>query len=267
MTTELLERPATSAWEMTAAERELWSRRRLLEAALGGRKVELLETLETMPLERIAALKPDVIVATTQYDLDRDLEALGRIATVVGPQTTADKQIWQQTTRQVGEAVGMADEATFLVDKAEATVAAARDRHPDWAGRTFTFGPVDDLAQLYTVNAADDASAALLVQLGLVLSPAVTALPSTETDGRASVSLERLDLLDADALLLVYFADEARARLEANPLFAQLPAVRRGSYVDLDRDAAIGLAFPSVLAIPYAVERIEPQLTIALAAR
>lgn len=240
---------------------------RWTQAALGGQSPTLIETIDTVPIEQIAALKPDLIVATTFYGFADNAEALGKIATTLGPQTTADKETWKQTALRVGEAVGMADEARRLVDKAEGTVAAARDRHPDWRGKTFTFGPVDDLAALYTVNARDDASAALIEQLGLTLSPAVTALPSTETAGRASVSLERLDLLEADALVLVYFADEARSTLEANPLFRRIPAVGRGSYVDLDRSVAIGAAFPSVLSIPFVVERLEPELARAIAAR
>lgn len=36
MSAALLDRPAEPAWEMTEAERELWSRRRLLGTMLGG---------------------------------------------------------------------------------------------------------------------------------------------------------------------------------------------------------------------------------------
>ncbi|MGH3898130.1 MAG: ABC transporter substrate-binding protein [Pseudonocardiaceae bacterium] len=141
-------------------------------------------------------------MATTHYDYEKDRSRLEQIATVLGPTTTADKETWQQTTMRVGEAVGRANEARRLVENTEATLASVRTEHPDWAGRTFTTGPVTPGEQLYTVSSTDDVSAALLQQLGLVLSPEVTALPVSDTAGRANVSLEQLSdlgLLDGRA--------------------------------------------------------------------
>lgn len=236
--------------------------------ALGSRNVEILMATDSLPVEKVAALKPDLIVATTHYDYEKDRSRLEQITTVLGPTTTADKETWQQTTMRVGEAVGRANEARRLVENTEATLASVRAEHPDWAGRTFTTGPVNPGEQLYTVSSPDDVSAALLQQLGLVLSSKVTALPAADTAGRANVSLEQLSVLDADVMLLTHFGgDNARTAFEANPLFQQLAAVRRGSYVVVDNDVAIGLAFPSVLSIPYSVERITPQLEKALDAR
>lgn len=77
------------------------------------------------------------------------------------------------------------------VDMSAAFNERVRDEHPDWAGRTFTTGPVTPGEQLYTVSSADDVSAGLLQQLGLVLSPKVAALPASDTTGRASSSTAR----------------------------------------------------------------------------
>ena len=233
--------------------------------ALGSRSVEIVQATDSVPIEQIAAYRPDLIVATTLYDFARFRGPLERIATVLGPTTTADAESWQQTTARVGEAVGRAAEARTLVADTEAGLAAVRNAHPAWAGKTFTFGPVTPGEQLYTVSSAEDVSASLLAQLGLVLSPSVTSLPPSDSAGRANLSLEQLSLLDADALLLTHFGgDGPRAAFEAQPVFQQIPAVQRGSYVALDGDVAIGLAFPSVLSIPYSVERLTPQLEKAL---
>ena len=43
---------------------------------------------------------------------------------------------WQSETRTVGRALDMEDKAEALISGVEITFAAARDRHPDWAGRT-----------------------------------------------------------------------------------------------------------------------------------
>ena len=184
---------------------------------------------------------------------------------MLGPSTTADEENWQETTTRVGEAVGRVDEARRLVEDTDALLTSVRDAHPAWVGRTFTFGPVVPGQQLYTVSSTAYPSAALLTQLGLVLAPAVTALPKSETPGRANVSLENLGVLDADVLMLVHFGgDGPRTEFERAPLFQQVPAVRRGSYVAVEPSVALGLAFPSVLNIPYSVERVTPQLEAAL---
>ncbi len=196
--------------------------------ALGSRKVEVVQTADSIPIEQVAAYRPDLIVATTFYDLDRFRGPLERIAPVVGPGTTAAEETWQQTTLRVGEAVGRAGEARRLVSDTEGAIASVRDAHPTWAGRTYTFGPVTPGEQLYTISSTKDP-------------------------------------VDADALLLVHFGgDGPRTAFEAQPVFQQIPAVQRGSYVALDGDVAIGLAFPSVLSIPYAVERLTPLLENAL---
>lgn len=234
-------------------------------AALAGRPVELLQTTSSVPVEKVAALRPTLIAATTYYQLDPVRAELEKIAPVLGPGDQVDKETWQRTTQRVGEAVGRADRARRLVADAERTVADARAAHPRWQGRTFTFGPVFPGQDLYTVNSTSDASAALLTGLGLRLAPAVAALPSAGLPGRARVSAEEMGIFDADALLLAHFGDAAhRAAFEAQPTFRSIPAVRRGSYVALDPDLAIALAFPSVLNIPYAVQRIAPQLDGAL---
>ncbi len=234
--------------------------------ALGDRKVEVIKDLDGVPIEQIAAYRPDLIVATTLFGFDEVRVQLEGIATVVGPTTTADKESWRQTTMRVGEAVGRADEARRLVKDTEAALAAVRDAHPSWAGKTYTAGPAGPPNEpLYTINSTENFSAEIYASLGLVLSPKVTALPESDTAGRAIVSQEQINLLDADVVMLTHLGGpEAQAAFEAQPLFQQLAAVQRGSYIAQDGDVGIGLGFPSVLSIPYAVERLTPQLEKAL---
>jgi iron complex transport system substrate-binding protein len=91
--------------------------------------------------------------------------------------------------------------------------------------------------QVYTTQSTQDISAVMLQQLGLVLSPTVTALPASETPGKAVVSQEQLGVLDADVVILTYFSEDSRTAFEGNSLFQQLPAVRRGAYINLTNDA------------------------------
>lgn len=95
------------------------------------------------------------------------------------------------------------------------------------------------------------------------LSPKVTSLPETSTPRRAQLSLEQLGLLDADVVILSYPNASIRSRFESQAVFQDLPAVKRGSYIALDMAAAIAVAFPSVLSIPYGLDVTVPKLVAA----
>jgi iron complex transport system substrate-binding protein len=77
------------------------------------------------------------------------------------------------------------------------------------------------------------------------------------------VGQEQLDLLEAD-VMFVFPSPEARPRIESSPVFQQLAAVQRGSYVPLDLDLALSIGFPWVLSIPYGLSRIVPKIQAAL---
>ncbi|MFJ4783818.1 hypothetical protein [Streptomyces sp. NPDC088794] len=137
-------------------------------------------------------------------------------------------------------------------------IADVRDQHPELRGKTFTFGAVVG-GDVSTIKSADDASAQFFGQLGMMLSPKVTSLPDSATAGRASIAKERLDLLDADVVLLAFDTPQGREEFEAQPLFKELTAVRRQSYIGLDMATAIALGFPSVLSLPYGLDAVVPK--------
>jgi iron complex transport system substrate-binding protein len=227
-------------------------------------KPELFDTTDGLPLEKIVALHPDLILATDDYGLAKDYASLTRIAPTLSYRTGVGADSWQTMTTRVGEATGKEAAAKRLVTRTEAAIASAKAKNAVLAGKTFTFGPVSSLSSIYTINSAADASAEFFAQLGMVLSPKVTSLPDSSTPRRAEISAEHLDLLDADVLLLAYPDPKIRKQFEAQPLFKKLKAVQRGSYIALDMGAAIALAFPSVLSIPYGLTTVVPQLVAAV---
>lgn len=234
-----------------------------VQPQLGPTGPELLDDRST-DFEHIAALRPDLILATDSYRLDADYPRLSQIAPTLSYRTGIGSETWQDMTTFAGPALGRGPEADHVVAAVEQLLVNAREQHGELAGKTFTFGPVQPDGTIYTINSTEDAAAGLLTQLGLTLSPTVTGLPGTGIANRAQIPAERLALLDADLLLLTFTGDGSRRRLEANPLFQQLPAVRRGSYVPLGSGPALALGFPSVLSIPYALDQTLPALTAAV---
>lgn len=234
--------------------------------ALGSAKPTILETGDDVlfPFEQIAAAQPDLILATDDRALEEHHDTLAGIAPTLAYATGAEADPWRLRAERIGKALGRSDHAAEVTRRVEELIRSTRQQHPEFEGKTVVTGPVVE-GKVYVVNRETDASATLQAELGLTLSPQVTALPES-FPGRAEISLERVELLEADVIMLNYVSPEDRQLLESNELFQRLDAVRRGSYIDLDLGVGIARGYPSLLSIPYSLEKTVPLIAKALAA-
>ena len=228
------------------------------KAALHGRAPKLIDTDTQVPLEEIAALRPDLIVATNSYDLAPARSKLEKLATLVTAKHGAGVDTWQESTLLVGRALGRDAQARKLVAETEARVARARDEHPAFAGKTVTLFNYYR-GDAWAISSPDDFSIRFLSTLGFALAPQIERRRGK--DGRLQVSAERLGLLDADVVLGT--SSDSKAKLEEltrGPLFQRLEAVKRGAYSTLDIGPATAIAFPSALSVSYALDELVPLL-------
>jgi iron complex transport system substrate-binding protein len=230
------------------------------KAALGGERPELLTTSDGYPVEQIAALRPDLILATNAYGVGDVYDELTQIAPVVAFETGEGEDTWQQATARIGRALGRAQEAADLIAETERKVADARRANPAFEGKTITFFNVVDRTA-WAINVPDDFSIKFLSDLGFVLNPAIARVRAQ--DGRAQISAERYDLLDADMVIGTSPSPAELRALAGNPLFERLPAVRAGRYVELPLSPVTSIAFPSALSVQYGLEEIVPLLARA----
>lgn len=233
------------------------------KAALRGREPELIDTERGFPLEQIAKLRPDVILATNTYPLIAESwDKLNRIAPVVGHVEGAGVDTWQQGVRQIGKALGRGERAERLISAAERKVTRARDANPQFGGKTVSIFNYVAGDGLYVIDDDADVSIKFFEELGFAGVPKAVASLSG-TGGRAKVSPERYRTLDADVVLGTSPAPKQLEALERDKLFARV----RGGFLGLDIGQSTAMAFPSVLSVPYAVDRFTPLLSKALAAR
>lgn len=224
-----------------------------VQPALAGRPTPtLLDTTPVPPLEAIASLAPDLVLATDYGPLAEQYTVLSQVAPTVSYTSSPRSDTWQDATTRIGAALGRREQAEAAIRDVEGRVAGARASHPQFVGRTITFSVATD--RLYT-SLPNDSAVALLDQLGFRLAPQVTGLAAVGTTSRAALGDERLDLIDADVVVLSYPDDATRRRIESRPVFAGLPAVAARRSVVLPYDVAVALAFPSLLSIPYALDR------------
>src|SRR5688500_17860839 len=134
----------------------------------------LLDTADGAPLEAIAALRPDVVLAPYEGFDEAVYEDLSGIAPTVAyagePWTTP----WREQTRMIGTALGLADEAEELIAGADDRVAEIAAAHPEFADRTFAYTSMGADA-LYLYLPADP-RVQLIEDLGFTVDPSVEQL-------------------------------------------------------------------------------------------
>lgn len=241
------------------------------KTALAGATPELIKTEQGFPFETLLRLDPDVILATNAFPLVEDSWAkLNEIAPVVAHVDRAGMDGWRDGFRKIAQALGKSAEGDRLIAEADTAVKAARAAHPEFEEATASFFNFGESFGLYVINSNEDVSMRFMRDLGFAgAPPQVLALPSEAGgEGRAVVSAERYDLLDADAILGTT-SDPDQAVLDdlrESDLFARIPGVARGGFLGLSIGPATAMAFPSVLSVPYAIRELVDDLSTAVQA-
>ncbi len=223
---------------------------------------ERLDFSSGVPFEAILALAPDLILAPYSGISVEDYARLGTIAPTIAYAREPWVADWQELTRTVAAAVGTsADDKLAALDAQLAAIAAA---HPEFAGKTFVLANTEAGRSELGLVVGTDPRIAVLEQLGFVLAPGVAAMGLAD-NYNTTISFERLGDIDADVLLSW---DEGTAEddaLLANPLLARYRPVAEGRHLRLVDEAEImALSAPSLLAIPWALERLVPKLSALL---
>lgn len=238
---------------------------------LGGEAPTLYSETDGIDAEAIAALEPDLILGAYSGMTPEEYDTLSKIApTVAMPEGDAPfGTAWQDSTRLVGEALGLAERADEVIADVEGRIAAVADEHPGIRGTSFVFGTVDPAAaeKIYAYTGVDNRPR-FLEQLGMVQSPAVAeASRGTPDEFSVTWSPERADELDSDILVTYGASPDVRAAIERDPLLGRIPAVEAGRMVvQTDEQEVLALSAASPLSLPWALEHVVPEI-VAVAER
>ena len=232
------------------------------EEALGDApKPEVLDFTDGLEFERIAGLRPDLIVAVYSGLTQKDYDTLSKIApTIAQPPGQVDwGSSWQDEILTVGRAVGRPQQAEELRAEAQALLDKAAEEHPEFKGLT---GAVATPYQGVWVYGPQDARSRLLTDLGFTFPDELRDVGGDEFGGQ--LSGEKLDLLDVGTL--VWFANPAPAeKVRENKVYRRLDVRAEGRDVFLPEDGTLyeATSFISVLSIPLLVDELVPKLAAA----
>ncbi|MFB9314160.1 ABC transporter substrate-binding protein [Nocardioides plantarum] len=232
---------------------------------LGGATPEVLDSSDGFPIEKIAALEPDLIVGTNAGMEKRDYQLLSAIAPTVTsvPDSTPYFSPWQDQVLQVARALGREADGQTLVDRVESDFEAVADFHPEWKGRTATFsqgGPYDGQLYVYPAGLSTD----FLTMLGFEITPGLEKY-APNVGEQALISGENVDLLEADVVVWATEDADMFAELQDFATVADLPAVKERRSVYTDEVLAGALYFITPLSLEYVLEHLTPRLEKAVA--
>ena len=231
--------------------------------ALGGPTPELLSEAEP-PIEAIAALQPDLILAPYSGLTEDQYDVLSGIAPVVASPGAPWSTSWQDVVLISGKALGKSAEAETLLAETEQFMAEEAAKYPELAGATFatTIGFDGQVA----VHTANDARVQMLADIGMV--------PDVEIEGADTsggfysvVSFENFDRIDADVIISFFDTQAAAEVFYDQPTVELSPQVERGSVAAIVGEArAMSIGALSPLSLRWGFPDYMAEIAAAVAA-
>ncbi|WP_037835158.1 iron-siderophore ABC transporter substrate-binding protein [Streptomyces sp. NRRL S-481] len=208
--------------------------------------------------EKIAALRPDLIIAVYS-EVDRAAyDKLSKIAPTVG-RTKAEKEPfsapWQDNALQIAKALGKADEGEKMIADVEGRLDEAKKANPEFGKDTaVALSWYEDSVAPFT---STDVRGRLVSGIGFKYQTEIDKVAGG--DFYTKLSPERVDLVDVDRIFVINDKADTEA-LKKFKLFANLDAVKKGkvSYLLDSEGPAVGAAISqgTLLSMPYAIDEL-----------
>jgi iron complex transport system substrate-binding protein len=211
---------------------------------LGGAQPVVLSLVDGIQTDQIAALKPDLIVATNAGLDHETYTKLSAIApTIAQSGQDAFFEPWQVQATTIGQAVFRHDDMQKLIAGIEEKFATAGTNNPQFAGKKV-----------------------MLLQGTLGHDGAQVMTPGWRTDFLTQMGFAVADGVDnADVLIWCTESDEEQAALLADPTVQQLKATTQQRNVFTGKELAGAIAFASPLSYPLAADQLPPRIAQVLA--
>lgn len=224
---------------------------------LGGAQPVVLSLDNGIPVDQIAGLKPDLIVAINA-GLDADTyQKLSAIAPTIA-QSGGDAffEPWKEQATAVGQAVFKADRMKSLIDAADKKFTDVSVKNPQWKGKKALLMQ-GTLFQGTVVATLAGWRTDFLNQMGLVIADSIKPFG---TDHRAVIPRDQIKpVLDsADVLIWTTGSPDDQKALLADPDVAGSLATAQNRHIFTTKDQAGAIAFASPLSYPLVADQLPP---------
>lgn len=217
-------------------------------AKLGADMPVILPESAEPPIEAIAALHPDVIIAPYSGLTQDEYDLLSNIAPVVAFPKTPWFATWQEVVELTGKALGLSEEAKALEQQTQAFMQAEADKYPDIKGTVFA-NVVNRSDGSVAVRMQEDPRVRLLVDLGMQVAPMTPGGVMVPTGISYTISYETFDKIDADMLVSFFDSQQIADDFLALSYIKLAPLVQKhaiATIVGEDLTMAVGGAITPV---------------------
>jgi len=233
------------------------------QSALKGAHPTVLSADDGFSFEKIASLRPDLIVATNDGVNAANYAKLSAIAPTIPQSGEYDNyyEPWDVQTIAIGTALGRRAAAEKIV----------RDIHGRFAHEKASHAEFHGTKAIFLQNAVYDGSVLaspagyntqFLTDLGFVVPRDIDVYAK---DAQAYIPLERLSVLDsADVLIWATEKPSDETALKKIPGFDRLKAVREGRSLYTGGVLSGAIYFTSPLSLPHVLDNLVPELATAL---
>jgi iron complex transport system substrate-binding protein len=226
---------------------------------LGSAQPMVLSLENGLEFDKIAALKPDLIVATNA-GVDQDTyNRLTSVAPTI-PQTGDEPffEPWKTQATAIGQAVFQADKMASLIKDVDNRFDEVANSHPQFKDKRVLLmqGSFDGDNLVATLGWGTD----FLTQMGLVVPDTVKEFAVDQN--RAFIPRAKAvgALGAADVLIWTTDSDDQEAQLVADPTFKQLRTTIENRNVFTGKDLTGAIAFSSPLSLPVVADQLPPML-------
>jgi iron complex transport system substrate-binding protein len=227
---------------------------------LGAAQPVVLSLDNGIPIDQIAGLKPDLIVAINA-GVDADTyQKLSAIApTLAQSDGDAFFEPWKEQATAIGQAVFQANQMKSLIDAVDKQFAAVAQKYPQWQTKKALLMQ-GTLFQGTVVATAAGWRTDFLNQMGLVIADSIKPFVS---DHRAVIPRDQIKaVLDsADVLIWTTESPDDQKALLADPEVAASQATAQNRHIFTTKDQAGAIAFSSPLSYPLVADQLPPQIS------
>lgn len=227
---------------------------------LGAAHPVVLNLDNGIPIDQIAGLKPDLIVAVNA-GVDADTyQKLSAIAPTI-PQSDGDAffEPWKEQATAIGQAVFQADQMKSLIDAVDKQFVAIAQKNPQWQAKKALLMQ-GTLFQGTVVATTAGWRTDFLNQMGLVIADSIKPFG---TDRRAVIPRDQIKavLNSADVVIWTTESPDDQKALLADPEVAASQATAQSRHIFTSKDQAGAIAFSSPLSYPLIADQLPPQIS------
>ncbi|GAB3130097.1 iron-siderophore ABC transporter substrate-binding protein [Tsukamurella serpentis] len=212
--------------------------------------------VDTKALEKLAATKPDVIVAVNSGFNDATYQRLEAIAPVVRrpAKFEAWSVPWEEQVRAISAGVSKAAEGDALIAKTNETINRTKAQYPQFQGRTgASILPKSDGG--FYVYSTGDGRGQVLQLLGFTLPESVSKLiPAGKFF--AEISAENLSVLDLDMLVYLDYG----TKVSEDTAFRSLKVSRDKRVATIDQNLGNAMSMPNPVTLEWVLKTLPPKL-------